>query len=242
MNNETLLGNVHYEGIGGRKKRKAKRAKRKDTRQQKRRDKPPLKERIKSKGKTALLAPVRIAFLGLVRLNVFGMADLMHVVNDPRMSPAKKAKAKPQIDKLYNTWYSKFGGNRTSLRKVVEKGAKERPFGFKLPIVKKFKFVQKLKEAGSIGKLDNRPIGLGLTGAEVLAAISSATPVILALTPVFIAIIAAVKGGGTPDVGNEDDFEDDFDDTSDSVMKTAGAGLIGVGILAALYFGTMKKK
>jgi hypothetical protein len=107
------------------------------------------KKEADHKFRTVFYTPTRGAFLALVRLNVFGLADLLNLPNDPRMSAEKKAKAKVLVDAFYQKWYDKFGGNRTALAEVIAKGAKERAFGFNIPLSKKFRFYKKIKSSWS---------------------------------------------------------------------------------------------
>jgi hypothetical protein len=131
-------------------------------------------EVAQQKIKTATLVPVRGAVLGLVRLNVLALASL---INYSLKNDRKK------YDEIALKWYN-FGGNRTEFQRVVELGAKERPLGSNAPIVKDFAFIQRLRSKGVIKGFHN----VGLTGAEVSAALVSAAPFIKAIMPLLIAL------------------------------------------------------
>lgn len=245
---ETLLGNYP---IGSKQSRAANKQKRQDKRadrkQARKDDDRTLKEKIGDAARTVTFTPTRGAFLGLVRLNVFGLADVLNIPNDPRMSAEKKAKAKVLIDAFFTKWKEKFGGNRTKLAETIAKGAKERAFGFNLPIVKKLKFVQKLKAQGAVGYIPNQ-VGLGFTGAELVAAVEAALPVLIEVGGILSALAVIIQTlkkpgeprsdatpGGAMQSGN-------MQTTPGTTESKAGYGLIGVAALAAIYFGTMTKK
>jgi hypothetical protein len=204
------------------------------------------------KARTAWFTPTRAAFLALVRLNVFGLADLLNLPNDTRMSAAKRASAKPLVDAFYKKWYDKFGGNRTELANVIAKGFKERAFGFNIPLVKNLDFVKKLKAAGAIGGFNNKQIGIGdpATGAAVAGDVAASYPllevvgtILAALASIFSSIVMLKKPDeaapetGTGDGGRTIDDKKNPPPTED----TAGYGMIGVAVLAALALGTMSK-
>jgi hypothetical protein len=216
------------------------------------------KKEADHKFRTVFYTPTRGAFLALVRLNVFGLADLLNLPNDPRMSAAKKASAKGLIDAFYTKWYEKFGGNRTALAEVIAKGAKERAFGFNIPLVKNLDFIKKLKAAGAIGGFNNKQIGIGdpATGAVVAGDVAASYPllevvgtILASLATIFMGIVtlktsnnsAPGTGSGT---GSGTDSADDLAKRNTGPQPTedtAGYGLIGAAVLAALYFGTQSK-
>jgi hypothetical protein len=193
------------------------------------------KKEADHKFRTVFYTPTRGAFLALVRLNVFGLADLLNLPNDPRMSAEKKAKAKVLVDGFYQKWYDKFGGNRTALAEVIAKGAKERAFGFNIPLVKNLDFIKKLKAAGAIGGFNNKQIGIGdpATGAVVAGDVAASYP----LLEVVGTILAPGTGSGTDSA----DYLAKRNTGPQPTEDTAGYGLIGVAVLAALYLGTTSK-
>ena len=242
---ETLLGNYP---IGSKQSRAANKAKRQDKRADRKENRQEFKEKVGDAARTALFLPTRGAFLLLLRTNVFGLADVLNIPNDPRMSPEKKARAKVLVDSFYTKWHDKFGGNRTQLAETIAKGAKERAFGFNLPIVKKLKFVQKLKAAGAIGYIQTQT-GLGVDPATDTAVLAgNALPILIEVGGILSALAVIIQTlkkpgepgsnatpGGAMQSGN-------MQTTPGTTESKAGAGLIGLAALAAIYFGTMTKK
>jgi len=211
------------------------------------------KKEAAHKFRTVFYTPTRGAFLSLVRLNVFGLADLLNLPNDTRMSAAKRASTKPLIDAFYQKWYDKFGGNRTALAEVIAKGAKERAFGFNIPLVKNLDFIKKLKAAGAIGGFNNKQIGIGggpaaAVSADVIASyplLEVVGTILASLATIFMGIVMLKtsndSGSGT---GSGTDSADDLAKRNTGpppTEDTAGYGLIGVAVLAALYLGTTSK-
>jgi hypothetical protein len=198
------------------------------------------------KARTVFYTPTRGAFLSIVRLNAFGLADLLNIPNDPRMSAEKKAKAKVLVDGFYQKWYDKFGGNRTALAEVIAKGAKERAFGFNIPLVKNLDFVKNLKAAGAIGNVPNNQVGIGAAGETFIAVCKAAWPVLVAIGTILKALVSIFKkpDGTLPGTGSGTDSADDLAKRNTGPQPTedtAGYGLIGVAVLAALYLGTTSK-
>jgi hypothetical protein len=198
------------------------------------------------KARTVFYTPTRGAFLSIVRLNAFGLADLLNIPNDPRMSAEKKAKAKVLVDGFYQKWYDKFGGNRTALAEVIAKGAKERAFGFNIPLVKNLDFVKNLKAAGAIGNVPNNQVGIGAAGETFIAVCKAAWPVLVAINTILKALVSIFKkpDGTLPGTGSGTDSADDLAKRNTGPQPTedtAGYGLIGVAVLAALYLGTTSK-
>ena len=198
------------------------------------------------KARTVFYTPTRGAFLSIVRLNAFGLADLLNLPNDPRMSAEKKAKAKVLVDGFYQKWYDKFGGNRTALAEVIAKGAKERAFGFNIPLVKNLDFVKNLKAAGAIGNVPNNQVGIGAAGETFIAVCKAAWPVLVAIGTILKALVSIFKkpDGTLPGTGSGTDSADDLAKRNigpPPTEDTAGYGLIGAAVLAALYLGTTSK-
>jgi len=244
----TVLGNYP---IGSKQSRAAKKDarqnKRADRKQARKEDDRKFKEKVGDAARTVTFTPTRGAFLLLVRTNVFGLADVLNIPNDPRMSPEKKARAKVLVDNFFTKWKEKFGGNRTQLAETISKGAKERAFGFNLPIVKKLKFVQKLKAAGAIGYIHTQT-GLGADPAtDTAAAAGTALPILIEVGTILTALAAIIQSlkkpgepatpatPGTPDIMTPDTTP------GGATESKAGYGLIGLAALAAIYFGTMSK-
>ena len=198
------------------------------------------------KARTVFYTPTRGAFLSIVRLNAFGLADLLNIPNDPRMSAEKKAKAKVLVDGFYQKWYDKFGGNRTALAEVIAKGAKERAFGFNIPLVKNLDFVKNLKAAGAIGNVPNNQVGIGVAGETFIAVCEAAWPVLVAVGTILKVLVSIFKkpDGTLPGTGSGTDSADDLAKRNTGPQPTedtAGYGLIGAAVLAALYLGTTSK-
>jgi len=210
--------------------------------------------------RTGTMAIPRVAFLGLVRINALGMADFFNAPNNGKLTATQQAEAQIVVDKLFDKWRNDFGGNRTKLRDVIAKGAKEKALGINLPLLKNIKFVKKLKEMG-LGGFGNvkytykQPIGIGepLTLSAIATACGQALPIIKAFSALFvliISIVGVVKGNKlTSDQDTDfivdpvvDDGDDGDDDGFGFNLQTAGYGLLGVGVLAMLLLGDKKKK
>jgi hypothetical protein len=225
-----------------------------------------VREEIKDKTgldvRTATYSPIRVAFLGLVRINALGMADFFNAPNNGKLTATQQAEAQIVVDKLFDKWRNDFGGNRTKLRDVIAKGAKEKALGINLPLLKNIKFVKKLKEMG-LGGFGNvkytysnkQPTGIGepLTLSAIATACSTALPIIKAFSALFVLIISIVgfvkANKQTSDQDSDflidpivDDGEDGDDDGFGFNLQTAGYGLLGVGVLAMLLLGDKKKK
>ena len=239
-------------GLGGKAERQARREKRKAARPAKKAKRKSRRKKVFNKLKTAFGAGPRGAFLGLVALNAVGLASLLNIKNNTNISQDKRDAAKIKYDEIALKWY-KLGGNRTTLQNTVIKGAKRKALGSNLPLLKKLKFVQNLRSSGVISGISRQPYSIGATGAEeIVAAVTAAGPVIAALAGLLgtLAAILPKKGqqGYDPDMmdegplleENDEGYGDDGDD--DGFMMQAGAGLVGVAILAALFIGTKKSK
>ncbi len=209
--------------------------------------------------RTATMSVPRVAFLGLVRINALGMADFFNAPNNGKLTATQQAEAQIVVDKLFDKWRNDFGGNRTKLRDVIAKGAKEKALGINLPLLKNIKFVKKLKEMGlggfgNVKYTYNQPIGIGeITLATIGTACANALPIIKAFSALFVTIITIVgfvkANKLTSDQDDDflvdpvvDDGEDGEDDGFGFNLQTAGYGLLGVGVLAMLLLGDKKKK
>ena len=237
-------------GLGGKAERQARRKKLFD--KAKTAGKKLLNTKLIKKAKTAFGAGPRGAFLGLVAMNAVGLASLLNIKNNTNIPQDKRNAAKIKYDEIAKKWYN-LGGNRTTLQRTVTRGAKRKALGSNLPLLKKLRFVQNLRRSGIISGINKQPYSIGATGAEaIVAAVASAGPIIAALSGLLGALSSLLpkKGqqGYDPDMMyegpllEEDDegYGDDGDD--DGFMMQAGAGLVGVAILAALFIGTKKSK
>ena len=177
---------------------------------------------------------------------------MLNIKNNTNISQDKRDAAKIKYDEIAKKWYN-LGGNRTTLQNTVIKGAKRKALGSNLPGLKKLKFVQDLRSSGIISGISRQPYSIGATGAEeIVAAVTAAAPVIGSLAALLgtLAAILPKKGqqGYDPNMmdegplleENDEGYGDDGDD--DGFMMQAGAGLVGVAILAALFIGTKKSK
>ena len=203
--------------------------------------------------KTLIGAGPRSAFLGLVALNAIGLASLLNLKNNPKISQARRNAAKIKYDEIALKFY-KLGGNRTTLQRTVINGSKRKALGSNLPILKNLGFVKGLKSAGVITGLHDTStdIGLGAAG-ELAASITAALPILTEIAEALSALVAMLpkrNDQGYEDYSDEDTSSEDEDTSSEDedtssdgseMMKNAGGALVGVAILAALYFGTKKK-
>ena len=241
-NNQTTLGS------------KASRQANRDRRQGKRDDRRASGKKPFQKLKTAFGAGPRGAFLALVALNAVGLASLLNLKNNPKISQAKRNAAKIKYDEIALKFYN-LGGNRTTLQKTVINGSKRKALGSNLPILKNLGFVKGLKSAGVIKGLHDTStdIGLGASG-ELAASLTAALPIITQIAEALVALVSILpkrNDQGYEDYSeDEEDYSEDEDTSSEDedtssdggeMMKNAGAALVGVAILAALYFGTKKK-
>ena len=208
----------------------------------------PIQGVIGDKARTVFFTPSRGAFLVLVRLNVFGLADLLNIPNDPRMSAAKRASAKSLVDSFYTKWHDKFGGNRTELASVIAKGAAKRAFGFNIPLVQNLGFVKKLKAAGAIGNLSSNQIGIGIDPAtDAVASTGTALPILVEIGGILTSLVTLILAFKKPNDPMPGTGTGSGSGTNDSLPPppptedTAGYGWIGLAALAAIYIGTTSK-
>ena len=236
-------------GLGGKAERQARRKKLFD--KAKTAGKKLLNTKLIKKAKTAFGAGPRGAFLGLVAMNAVGLASLLNIKNNTNIPQDKRNAAKIKYDEIAKKWYN-LGGNRTTLQRTVTRGAKRKALGSNLPGLKKLRFVQNLRRSGIISGINKQPYSIGATGLEaIVAAVASAGPIIAALAGLLgtLSSLLPKKGqqGYDPDMMYEgplleEDDEGYGDDGDDGFMMQAGAGLVGVAILAALFIGTKKSK
>ena len=239
-------------GLGGKAERQARRAKRRAGRPAKKAKRKSRREKVFNKLKTAFGAGPRGAFLGLVAMNAVGLASLLNIKDNTNIPQDKRNAAKIKYDEIAKKWYN-LGGNRTTLQRTVTKGAKRKALGSNLPGLKKLKFVQNLRRSGIISGINKQPYSIGATGLEaIVAAVASAGPIIAALAGLLGTLSSLLPKKGQQgyedweDEGpllEEDDSDYDYgDEDDDGFMMQAGAGLVGVAILAALFIGTKKSK
>ena len=242
-------------GLGGKAERQARRAKRRAGRPAKKAKRKSRREKVFNKLKTAFGAGPRGAFLGLVAMNAVGLASLLNIKDNTNIPQDKRNAAKIKYDEIAKKWYN-LGGNRTTLQRTVTRGAKRKALGSNLPLLKKLRFVQNLRRSGIISGINKQPYSIGATGLEaIVAAVASAGPIIAALAGLLgtLSSLLPKKGqqGYDPDMmyegplleENDEGYGNDGDnDTYPDWYAQAGAGLVGVAILAALFIGTKKSK
>ena len=239
-------------GLGGKAERQARRAKRRAGRPAKKAKRKSRREKVFNKLKTAFGAGPRGAFLGLVAMNAVGLASLLNIKDNTNIPQDKRNAAKIKYDEIAKKWYN-LGGNRTTLQRTVTRGAKRKALGSNLPLLKKLRFVQNLRRSGIISGINKQPYSIGATGLEaIVAAVASAGPIIAALAGLLGTLSSLLPKKGQQgyedweDEGpllEEDDSDYDYgDEDDDGFMMQAGAGLVGVAILAALFIGTKKSK
>ena len=189
------------------------------------------------------LVLARGAFLGLLRLNVFGLAKLLSkkaFLVDAATTATQKA---PNMwwdvgARFRNGWFN-LGGDWDKFVSAVNAGKGKKALGLKLApkgIKDKLKAqgIGSYTALGSIGEQQ----GIGVT---LEAAIAAASAILLALKPILDPLFANAKKDLDPsDLEEFEDPKTGANTTGSSSM--AGAGLIGVAALAAIYFGTMSKK
>ena len=198
--------------------------------------------------KIPTLAIPRGAFLGLLRINVWGLASLIK----KRAFEVDKATTDKQTMGQYwwdvqarwrNAWWN-LGGTWDKFVSAVNKGASRKPLAYAIA-PKKIK--DSLKAQGIKGL---QSVGIGDPASGTL--IASAGVIITAVMPLIMFLVSKTKETLPPE-DIEYIFEDELDggDGGDSSgdgdgikfdMKTAGYGLLGVGVLALLFMGNKKKK
>lgn len=181
------------------------------------------------------LVAARTGFLTLLRMNVWGLATLL----SKKAFEVSEAVTQGQTMGKYwwdlqakwrNAWWN-LGGTWDKFVSAVNTGKNKKFFALALA-PKNIK--AKLKAQGISG-LE----GIGIDPATT-AAITAATALIAAISGLVLGLFENVKKDA-PEQVEEIIFEDDTLKPKTGILK-GGAGLIGVAILAALYFGTMKKK
>jgi hypothetical protein len=189
------------------------------------------------------LVLARGAFLGLLRLNVFGLAKLLS--KKAFLVDAATTDAQPNGEKWWdiqakfrNGWFN-LGGDWDKFVSAVNAGKGKKALGLKLA-PKGIKDKLKAQGIGSytaLGSIDEQQ-GIGVT---LEAAIASASAILLALKPILDSLFADAKKDLDP--SDLEEFEDPKTGANTAGGSSmAGAGLIGVAALAAIYFGTMSKK
>jgi hypothetical protein len=189
------------------------------------------------------LVLARGAFLGLLRLNVFGLAKLLS--KKAFLVDAATTDAQPNGEKWWdiqakfrNGWFN-LGGDWDKFVSAVNAGKGKKALGLKLA-PKGIKDKLKAQGIGSytaLGSIDEQQ-GIGVT---LEAAIAAASAILLALKPILDPLFANAKKDLDPsDLEEFEEPKTGANTTGGSSM--AGAGLIGVAALAAIYFGTMSKK
>jgi hypothetical protein len=196
----------------------------------------------------------RNAFLALVRLNALGLAS---VINYAWAKSADQNKGKPgdapaKSDTLA-AWYN-LGGNADALNAAIKAGEQKKAAGNKFILWLAEKNIPGAKRYGALLKetidhyVNSRKIdirekkgvrGIGMTGAEIAAAIAAATPVIMAIIP-LIAAMASREMSQT----ELDQFNDGTDFTPGAPTQAGGLTplLIAGGLAAALLLTGKKSK
>jgi hypothetical protein len=188
------------------------------------------------------LAAARGAFLGLIRLNVWGLATLLSkkAFEVDKATTDAQPFGKKWWDvgaKFRNGWFN-LGGTWSKFVSAVNAGKSKKALGFKLaPSGIKAKL--KAQGIGSYSALGSYNQGIGSPTLATTA--TSASAIYLALKPIIDDLFDKFK----KDVPA--DFLDEFEEPKTGAntaggSSMAGAGLIGVAALAAIYFGTMSKK
>jgi hypothetical protein len=140
--------------------------------------------------------------------------------------------------KFRNGWFN-LGGDWDKFVSAVNAGKGKKALGLKLA-PKGIKDKLKAQGIGSytaLGSIDEQQ-GIGVT---LEAAIASASAILLALKPILDSLFANAKKDLDP--SDLEEFEDPKTGANTAGGSSmAGAGLIGVAALAAIYFGTMSKK
>jgi hypothetical protein len=195
----------------------------------------------------ANLAPplvlARGSFLALIRLNVWGLATLLSkkAFLVDAATTAKQTAPNMWWDiqaKFRNGWWN-VGGDWDKFVSAVNAGKSKKALGFKLaPAGIKAKL--KAQGIGSYSALGSYDQGIG-EPATLATTAAGATAIYLALKPIIDDLFSKFKSDVPAD------FIDEFEDPKTGANTTgsgsmAGAGLIGVAALAAIYFGTMSKK
>jgi hypothetical protein len=195
----------------------------------------------------ANLAPplvlARGSFLALIRLNVWGLATLLSkkAFLVDAATTAKQTAPNMWWDiqaKFRNGWWN-VGGDWDKFVSAVNAGKSKKALGFKLaPAGIKAKL--KAQGIGSYSALGFYDQGIG-EPATLATTAAGATAIYLALKPIIDDLFSKFKSDVPAD------FIDEFEDPKTGANTTgsgsmAGAGLIGVAALAAIYFGTMTKK
>ncbi len=207
--------------------------------------------------KKVLFSPARAAFLGLLRINLWGMAS---VLAETAFEVDKATTDKQSAPNYWwdvqarwrNGWYN-LGGSWSDFVSSVNKGKTRKPF---LVAVAPKSIKNKLKAKGITGQQ-------GIGDPATLTAIGAAAAIIGAITPLLLATINLIsQKKASTQAGSDTLYVDEFgnpvtdfnvstapntesgsllvDDSGN--VSTAGYGLIGVSVLALLYFGTMSKK
>ncbi len=197
------------------------------------------------RAKTVALSIPRGAFLGLLRINVWGLASLIK----KRAFEVDKATTDKQTMGQYwwdvqarwrNAWWN-LGGTWDKFVSAVNKGASRKPLAYAIA-PKKIK--DSLKAQGIKGLQ-----GIGVVDPGTVTLITSAGVIITAVMPLIMFLVGKTKETLPPEDIEyiyEDELDGgDSDGDSDGLkfdMKTAGFGLLGVGVLAMLFMGDKKKK
>lgn len=133
--------------------------------------------------KKLALAPGRRAFRTLVALNVHGMAKKM-----------KKTLLK--IPDSLKTKWEKMGGNFDALKKTIEIGAKRKQLFDGTDLQEQYGIRE---DETYLKEIENRLYANGLSAAPLVAFIAAATPILIAMKPLF-----KKSGADTAETGGTD--------------------------------------
>ena len=204
----------------------------------------------------------RKAFLALVQLNVWGLATLL---SKKAFYVSEEVNAKAGVGNIWwdvqarfrNGWFN-LGGKWDNFVNAVQRGKSKRALGFEFaPAGIKAKL--KAQGIGSYTALGsfNRGIGEVVTGSAILATVTAASGIYMALKPIIDDLFNkfSKKDANVSEIELQGELNSDNsmflnngaggssqNNGAGGSSQKAGAGLIGLAALAAIYFGTMSKK
>jgi len=196
--------------------------------------------------RVAFYAAARGPFIGLLRLNLWGLASILKKTAFEVDKATTDSQSAPNYwwdvqARWRNAWWN-LGGTWSKFVSAVNAGAKKKPI---LVFLAPRNIKDKLKAKGIRGI---KEVGIG----SLEATLTAAAAVIAALTPLILSTISVSKKSdtasqspifvtedGTPYTGDDTGKkEDGFLTDSEGQLTTAGYGLIGVAVMAALILAT----
>ena len=201
----------------------------------------------------ATLFVARKAFLAMVQMNVWGLATLL---SKKAFYVSEEVNAQAGVGNLWwdvqarfrNGWFN-LGGKWDNFVNAVERGKSKKALGFEFaPAGIKAKL--KAQGIGSCTALGSYNRGIGFTGAEIAAASTAAAGIYAALKPIIDDLFNkfSKKDANVSEIELQGELKSDPSTFLNNgagaggSSQKAGAGLIGLAALAAIYFGTMSKK